>query len=211
MQNASRAPQPGELLLDYVSPDGPVVTHVRGTLLATSLRVVKDADLYDGYVAALPKQHVDTLLYSVASSWLPVDVMLAHYETLGSLGIPDEAIERNAEKVGARIAETFMATLLRTAQSMGVPGLAWMILKQSDRVFGRLFMGGACRVYRVGPSEALVEHRGLPLAQCRYYRVAHVANVRGVSRLFGKSQVRQARAADAEGLTMAVSIKWNSE
>lgn len=211
MQNATRAPQTGEVLLDYLSPDGPVVTHVRGTLLATSLRVVKDANLYDRYVAALPKVHEEALLYSVASSWLPVDVMLAHYMTLESLGIPDEAIERNAEKVGAGIAETFMATLLRTAQSIGVPGLPWLILKQSDRVFGRIFRGGACRVQRVGPTEALIEHRGLPLTQCRYYRVAHVANVRGVSHLFGKSVVRQARSSDSDGLTMAVSIKWEQQ
>ena len=55
MPHAPRPAGTRELLLDYTSPDGPTVTHVRGTLLATALRVVREAGFYDGYLKELPK------------------------------------------------------------------------------------------------------------------------------------------------------------
>lgn len=209
MGDAPATAQPGELLLDHQSPQGAIVKRVRGTLLAASLKVVKDENLFESYMRELPREYEEAILYSVASSWLPVEVALVHYQTLDRLRVTDAAIERNASRVGARLGTTFMGNMVRVGQSAGIKPSGWGVLKHVDRVWDRVFEGGGCRVIRVGPKDALIEFCGIALAQCRYYRVAHVANVRGISQLFSSTNyVRSVRSRDQNPLTLAVSISW---
>lgn len=207
-----REPAPKQtetVLLDHVSADGPQVLRVRGTLLVASLNVVRHAGLYDQYTRELPKEYEQTVLYSLASSWLPVEAVLAHYETCERLGLSDALIERNAARVGERLGETFMANLMRSARLVGMSDVSWTVLKQSGRVWDRVFAGGRCQVICTGPKDATLEFTGLPLAQCRYYRVAHLANMRALVGLFTKKGfVRAVRSRHPHPTTIAVGLSW---
>jgi hypothetical protein len=148
-------------------------------------------------------------VYSVATSWLPVELMLAHYTTLDRLDVPDTVIERNAALVGQRLGQTFMANVIRLGRTAGVRSSSWTLLQQTDRVWDRVYAGGGCRVLRVGPKDAQLEFSGLPFTQCRYYRIAQIANIRGLVGLFSKAAyVRPVRPRIADPLTLALSISW---
>lgn len=208
MQQAS-GPAPHELILDHLSADGPSVVRVRGTLLAASLNVVKEAGLYDKYLELLPEALHEPILYSLASSWLPVQVALAHYENCERLAISDDQIEQNAARVGERLGQTFMANLLRSVRKATGVETSWSVLKQADRLWDRVYAGGGCRVYRVDRKDALFEFCGLPLARCRYYRVAHVANIRALVGMFSeRSYVRAARPLQNDPTTLAIALSW---
>lgn len=197
------------VLIDHASADGPVVVRVRGTLLVASLNVVKQAGLYDRYTRELPKEHEQTVLFSLASSWLPVDAVLAHYEACDRLGLSDELIAQNAAQVGERLGETFMANVLRSARLAGMSDVSWTVLKQVGRVWDRVYAGGGCKVICTGPKDATLEFTGLPLAQCRYYRVAHLANVRALVGLFTRTGfVRAVRPRQPDPMTVAVGLSW---
>ena len=74
MQHAAQVGPEGRITLDYVNPDGPVVTHMRAIMIANSLQNLKEVGLYERYLQYLPNEHRDAILYSLAASWLPIEV-----------------------------------------------------------------------------------------------------------------------------------------
>jgi hypothetical protein len=179
-------------ILDYHSPDGPSVKQVRSTLISSSVQTLREYALFERYLAALPKRFHDDILLTIAPTWLPVDVAMAHYGACDALGLTDQDLERIGESVSGRIMGTFLGTIVRSSRNVGATPL--IPLRQYDRLWSRLMSGGSCLVKQTGPKDADVQSHGVPMFEYRYFRVAYHGVVRGSLGMFAKKVLTRSLA-----------------
>ena len=159
-----------EVFVDFPCPPEKLSPprHVRSTLIGSSLRTLRERQLFDTYLTFLDPLHRTTLLESVAGVWLPIDAGIAHYRACDALDLSAATSTAIGREVGARIHGTFLGTMLRAARSAGVT--PWRAFSYSNKLYERLFDGGGCRVLRTGPKDATMECAGNALAGVPYFR-----------------------------------------
>jgi hypothetical protein len=158
------------------------VTHVRSTLLASSLQTLRSGGSLDAYLALLPTVHHTTVLEAVVGSWIPLSVAMAHYTAANSLGLSMPEQFENGRVVAERIQNSLLGTLVRAAKGAGVT--PWTGLAQFQRLWDRLLQGGSGAVYQLGPKEARVEAHGVALVAIPYFRNAWRGMLAGSGALF---------------------------
>ena len=199
--------EPGGLLVDYRSPDGPDVHAVRSTLLASSLTTLRELGLYDRYVSLLPREYHERILFTIAPEWMPIEVGEMHYQTCDALGLSDETLERIGEAVSARIMGTFLGTLVRTS-GRNVGATPWIPLAKYDTLWTRLMQGGRCRVERAGPKDAMILASGAPMFATRYFRVAYQGVVRGALGMFSRNVIGRTVRAPGDPYAVVTTMSW---
>jgi hypothetical protein len=148
----------------------PTVTEVRGTLLSSSLQMLRDRGLRDAYFDALPGEHHGAIEGLVPGIWLPVEVAHAHYAAIDTLGLSDADILDIGRNVGERIQNGHIGTILRGARNLG--GIdPWTILGRTGALWQRVFRGGEAAAFKLGPKDARLEFVGIPIAEVHYFRV----------------------------------------
>lgn len=145
------------------------VTSVRSTLLSSSLQAVRERSLDETYTRALPKRYHDQVLGTLAPVWLPIDVAMAHYRAMDSLALPEDQVLSIGRSVGDRLHGTFLGTIVRGARHAGIT--PWTLASKGERVWSRVFEGGAVGIVKLGPKDGLLSIRGLPLLSFDYFRV----------------------------------------
>lgn len=158
-------------------------THVRSTLLQSSLNSLRDAGHFDRYVALLDPVHKDAVLHTLAPTWLPVEVGVAHYGACDALKLDALQLRDIGERVGDRIQGTFLRTLTRGVRAMGVT--PWTLLNHFDRLWGRLFQGGSVELTRTGPKDVTIEICGAVIPQFEYFRIGFSGVVRNGFKFVG--------------------------
>jgi hypothetical protein len=165
-----------EVFVPFHHPQGaaPPVTHVRSTLIASSLRSIEARGRSADYAKVLDPKHRETIFSNIAAQWLAIEVGVAHYNACDALGFsPAEAFEIGTA-VGAHVQGTFLGTMLRAAKTAGVT--PWVALANTRKLYDRLFQGGDIAVIKLGPKEARVEIVGQAMCPISYWR----AGFRGV-------------------------------
>jgi hypothetical protein len=142
--------------------------HVRSTLIASSLRSLREHGVIDEYLSKVDARWKDALLESVAGTWLPLDAGIAHYGACDALSLSATQHYDIGREVGERVNGTFLGMLLRTAKNAGAT--PWTALAQARRFYERLFDGGAICVGRSGPKDAKWELVVNPLTRFAYFR-----------------------------------------
>jgi hypothetical protein len=197
------------VILDYASSEGLRVRGVKAILFQSRLEHLRAAGLFEAYVAGLPLAHRDDIVNALASTWVPVDAVVAHYEALESLKLSDAQLKAMTDAVGTSVFQTMFAAFLRMARNAGVDGAPWAVLKQADRIMGRLYQGGGLLVTQVGPKDAHYELIGLPFAESRIFRIANSEFLRGVINLTAKACiVRELPSSQPRAERFAVAISW---
>lgn len=196
------------VLLDHSSTHGAIMRNVRGSLIASSLQTLREQGHYERYLALLPAQFRDTVLYGVASSWLPLEAAEAHYQACDDLALDDTEIVAMGEAVSKRIMGTFLGTMLRTGRTVGATPTPWLVLCQYHRVCERILDGGKFMVIELGPKDAVVQTRGLPLFRSRYFRTATLGMFRGGVGVFAKSCYARELVDRSSRDSLSVSLRW---
>jgi hypothetical protein len=171
-----------EVIIAHLTPLRPA-SHVRSTLLQSSLNFLRERGHYDAYLRIVSPEYRDTIVSSLAPGWLPIEVGVAHYRACDALPLSPEQRIAIGESVGDRIQGTFMRTLVQTARSAGVT--PWLLFKRFDRMWERLFQGGSVEVVQVGPKDLTVEVRGAQVSQFGYFRTAFTGVVRAGFKFVG--------------------------
>lgn len=198
-----------KLVVDYVSPDGPKVTAVRGILIQSRIKQLEAHGHLEDYVALLPEDQRELVLQGLAASWLPFDTFMAHFNALEGLRLNDAMIAAMSEPMGAGLFDMMFAGLIRVARNSGAEIGVWMGLQQSDRVFSRMYQGGFYKVTQVGPKDAIVEVGGMPFAQFRYFRTSHCCFMRGIFSFSTRACVcKPLPAGRGAEDALAVSLSW---
>lgn len=199
---------PMEIVSDYISPDGPIVTHLRGAAVTSALQVLKKLGHFERYVELLPAEHRDRVLYTISASWVPVEVVMAHALACDAMKLTESELVRQGEYIASLLSETLFGAMARTGRRLGVDG-AWTFLKQTGRLFPRMYQGGRCTVLRAGPKDAIVELIGNPLFASRQYRASHDGYMQGLVKSFSTGGFGKAiRPRTPSPHTAATLISW---
>lgn len=208
MERPLAASPTGEIVVDHISSEGPTVTHMRGLMVVSSLSNLRAAGLFPRYQDSLPAAHRDGILYAIASSWVPVELALAHYHTIDRLNLGPAEVRNLGALMAQKVAESILSVALRTLRDAGVSTI-WRLLAQQDRVWDRMYQGGGVTVLKTGPKDVVLENHGLPLLESRYFRAAHVAYLHAVSSLFTKVVfTKQVRAREPHPHRIAIAGSW---
>lgn len=140
-------------------------------MIGASVLALRALGHFDAYIKHLPAEHRETILGSVAGTWLDYRVGVAHYRALDALGLTNEEQLEIGRDVGRRVHATIFGTMARLARSVGVT--PWAGLAQQKRLWSGTIDGGAVAVYKLGPKEARFEAHGVPeLVAIPYFRNA---------------------------------------
>jgi len=160
-----------KILIPFPRGSGEIATHVRSTLVLSSIQSLRGHDLFERYAALIDPAVLETLVTSVAGTWLPMSVGMIHYRACEKLGLSTRDQVALGHEVGARIQGTVLGLLVRTAKNVGAT--PWTALEPVVRLWDRVFQGGTGpSVVQVGPKEARAELVGLPLLDVPYFRQA---------------------------------------
>ena len=202
------SPHEGRAIVDYQSPEGPTITHVRGIMLMNSLGNLRELGLYDEYTRRMTPTDFDALAQSLATSWVPVRHAVAHYEVLDSFELGADQIKTMGERQATRITGTFLGSALRRVQSMGVDTFK-QTMAQLNRLHDRMYRGGGCAAIDAGPKDLMVELSGFPFAGSRSFRGGWLAYTQALANAFCKvAYVRMARPREPHPLRVALTISW---
>jgi hypothetical protein len=206
VQSIDRMPdETPKLVVDHSSKFGAELLHVRGSLLVSSLQTLREVDLFDRYLTCLPTQHHESVLFALASSWLPRETAMAHYAACDAMNLDDRELGAIAQRVCNRIMGTFVSTLLRGARPSGA-NVAAIALPAYARIYDRILQGGRVQVHMTGPKDAVIETRGIAMFRYRYFRVGYTGLVRGAGLMMTKAfYVRELSATDS---ATKVALSW---
>ncbi|MEO0322599.1 MAG: hypothetical protein AAF447_06560 [Myxococcota bacterium] len=153
-----------------LTPDGPTpLTHLRGTAVVNSLRVMRELGLGDRYWPAVGVANEEELRSVVAQSWVPVELALIHYRAIDEL-VPDP---EEQWAIGVRSAERLQAIYLRTlANLMRATGALTVerVLERMRSPFDRMMKGGTIAAVRTGVKDAEVLLSDMPVLDIPYFR-----------------------------------------
>jgi len=165
------------------------LSHVRGTLLASSMQSLRSRGLFERYSALLPDSHRDRVLNSVAGEWLTTEIALAHYTTCDALGLSVDDQIGMGHDVSRRIHETFLGLVVKVARGVGVT--PWAVFPKINSLYTRIFRGGGIQITRLGPKDAKVQTLGLSPLGIPYFRNAYLGMYEaGVGMFAANVQVR---------------------
>jgi hypothetical protein len=159
-----------EIVVPFTAPRACMTpaTAARSTLIASSLKSIRERGLFDRYVDNLEPGWREPLVHAVAGVWLPIAAGVAHYRACDALGLTSAVQFEIGREVGERVNGTFLAAMVRVAKTVGVT--PWNGLAYSGRLYTRVFSGGGICVTRIGPKEAFCEIVRNPVAGVPYFR-----------------------------------------
>jgi hypothetical protein len=203
------APRKSDSFLPFPAPPANlgVATHVRSTLIATSLQSLRTRSLLDRYTKLLQGPHKETVLTAVAGSWIAMDAAVAHYKACDALRLDTRLQLAMGMDVGDRVHGTFLGMMVRTARTAGVT--PWAALAQSSKLHGRLFSGGGgISVSELGPKDARVDMVGNPLCDVDYFRTGMRGVYQAAVQLFCASAYSVELARGRAPRSTAMRISW---
>jgi hypothetical protein len=197
-----------ELLTEYRSPAGPLVSQVHGALIASSIQVLRNAGHFTRYESRLSHAWRERVLGVQTMGFVPLELASAHYEACDALELEAQELAAIGEVLSKRYGETVFGTLLRTSRSAGIEA-PWVALRSLGRMWERMFVGGSIFVQRTGPKDIFLEECGNPLSQFRYFKTAHLGWIQSFGAMFVKKlYLRYVRPARTEPFTVAITGSW---
>lgn len=208
MSTSELAPA-SKVLLDHISPEGARVLGVKAVLAQRRTQALRDAGYYDEYVAKLSPSVHEAIAQSIASSWLPTELVDAQFAAIDALSISESQLARMAEPVGVQLFKTLFSAFASMARAAGEQGVMLRLMTHTDRVWTRLYRGGGCRITQNGPKDVTFELLGLSFANSRAFRVQHCAFMRGLALSYSKAcSVREVPTSDPRSQRLVIALSW---
>lgn len=192
------------ILVDHRSAKGPTVSAVRGSLLVSAIERLKACGYHDRYLAVLSPTLREKVSFSLAMSWLPIELVIQHCQACDELVLSDAELQALGGETASSMARVMLGSLARNA---GMTPL--VALGSAGRVYDRIYEGGGVSVTRLGPKDLRLEQIGTRLAASRYFRVTTQGFYRSLCELFcKKAYVAPARGVDRGPDSYAVTVSW---
>lgn len=194
-------------VLQHLSPGGPQLVRVRGSLIASSLQALRELGHFERYRALLPEARREEVLHCAPNSWIAVDLAWVHYQACDELALSEPTTRALGEAVSQRVMGAFLGTMMRSGRAVDAVPSPWVPLKQYGRICDRLLDGGTHVVTELGPKAALIETGGVSLLRLWYVRTAMLGITSGVASLFAKSCTTSELPGDGPE-QIRISLHW---
>jgi len=185
----------------------PSTTHCRGMLLTASVNAIKSHGHLERYLVALPPEYVTPITTAIASEWIPMGVVLAHYRACEALGLSVEETLGNGGAVVMNLQRTFIGGVLKRATVEAGVGPLFGLQKFAS-VYYRSMKGGGGRIVRIGPKDVRMEFVGQPLSSVRYFRVSYRGFIQAGCAFFARRVVVAELAPYLSPTTCAYRVAW---
>jgi hypothetical protein len=173
-----------------------------------TFHALKEAGHFDRYLTCLAPEVREELMHVLAASWVATPLAMEHCRAGEALSLSDRELHDLGKLAADRMGESTFNTIWRGAQAMRV-GSGWWVMKQADRMWTRLYIGGGCTVTQVGPKDSLFEARGVPMLESRFFRALHHGFMVGVGRLLGSTcYVKPELSRVSHPHRVAISFSW---
>jgi hypothetical protein len=204
MFGVSGSLQPGELLVEHVSPRGPVATAVRGTLVVSAIEGLRAQGALESLIAELPPTLRDELLATSALRWVPMQQLVELCLAVDRLRLTDRQLADIGGAAASSIAATVLSTILRTAGAS-----PWTIVGNLDRLWDRFYEGGGITVMRMGPKDVFIELTGMPHGVTRYCRATTQAFFQALTGKLARGvQATATRPRTPAPMNFAFVLSW---
>jgi len=148
----------------------PVASHLRGALIVTSFHLMREQGHESRYFELLPKRLHETIRSLSATSWVPMNEAVAHYEVMGQLFPRAEQQVANGRLTAERAQNAYISTVARSMRSAGALTFT-SGLKRVPSIFARqIDGGGAVAISAVSPKDVRIEMYGYPVLDVGYVR-----------------------------------------
>jgi hypothetical protein len=149
------------------------LTAVRNVLIQASLAELKANGYYERYTKLVTPSVLEQLLSSLAPGWIPVELVVAHYEACENLKLSREELTEMGKRVGDRVQDTVLVSLAKKVREGNFD--LWSAMLPLNRMWPRVFQGGSVQTVKAGPKEMVLEEWGFVLNRYPYYRHGHIA------------------------------------
>lgn len=184
----------------------PPIVAIRGTVLSSSFGYMRAQGMEADYWNALAPEHHEAIRSMETSSWLPMDVTMAHYDAMVAV-FPNALDQR---KVGAwvseRVQNRFVGTIIRGMAATGIVTPA-RLLARVPSVWNRVAQGGAVGVFRIGPRELRLELHAPGFVHHPYVRNSMFGAIAGSMALLGQGVTLRPLPSASAGVA-AFAITW---
>lgn len=188
-------------------PELQPVTAVKNVLLQVSIAQLKSSGLFEQYEALVDPAVPAQILASLALSWTPIELALAHYGACENMMLRSEQLSGIGGRVGDRLQETSFVSAAKKTQESQVD--VWSEVGAMHRMWARQFQGGSVQVAKHGPNDMSLELRGFRLNKFRYYREAQLAAIGAAYRALGVGILPLKIAYySASRDELAIRIRW---
>lgn len=189
---------------------GGAVRALRGTNILASHAALRELGWAESYWQALPNKCHSELRAIVASDWVPMDLVDAHYRTLDGL-VTNPREQREIGAVAGRLVRgTVVRTLargLRVAAAVASVPPIWVGLERAEGLWRRYAEGGRCFAVKDGRRGAVLSIEGLSICAYPYVRNAFAGNFQSSLELVEEGVVvRCLQDSSAEKLNF--QIRW---
>jgi hypothetical protein len=184
----------------------PQVTRFRSSWVTASIHSLRERGLYERYQSNLGEEDRAALLFAPLGSWMPIGLVLTHYEACDQLALPLGVLVSMGREVTQRIHGGALSLAVKMATGAGVT--PWTLFGHMPRLWPRVMEGGGVGVFRLGPKEARVELVGFPLARIGYVRAATAGMLEAMTDAFcTRAWVHEVRALCTSS-TLAYRVQW---
>ncbi len=183
-------------------------TEMRGSLLANSMAILRDHNRESEYFAALPTKHHEEVRFVVAQAWMPMELAVVHYETMGTVfpSIREQLL--NGRTASERTQNGWVRTVARTLQATGTLDIPSTLKRLPAGVDRFCRGGGSVAVYRTGLKDARIELDGYPFVRIEYARNAWQGMFESALSLITPRLFVRQDLGYQQGDRMALTISW---
>jgi hypothetical protein len=181
-------------------------THVRSTLIVSSMQTLRKYGHYDAYVKRLDPAYHDDLVSLIAGTWIPVEIGLAHYLAADALELDVRTIDSFGAEVSDRVNRSALALVLKISRQGGVT--PWTAFARVHRLREETFDGTDISVTKLGPKDARFDWVGIPYAAVPYYRASFGGFLRALVQLFSATAYTRFLTAHSTPTSMSYRISW---
>jgi hypothetical protein len=184
----------------------PQATHVRSTLIVSSMQAFRARGLFDAYSAQLSVESRNELMSLIAGTWIPIDLGFAHYRAADGLGLDSKAIDGIGGEVGERINKTMLSLVVKLSKQTGVT--PWTALARAQRIRELSWQGSDVAVWKLGPKDARFDWVGMPYASVPYYVTSLGGFLRGLIQLFSTEAYTKTVPERCTPAAVSYRISW---
>ena len=199
--SADRTEPDGELL--YPIPTQGPITAVRGSVIIADQMFLRENGHREAYEHALATR---SLLAVTAAEAIPIATAHAHWSALDGLALPTSLIQQNGRELAGRVHGEFLQTLVKLAGKLGFS--PWTPLKNTQKVWGRLYLGSGVAVWRLGEALARFDVLDMALCKSRFFRTSCMGGIAGSLKPFCKSVTVFEREGLRTGSSMSIRVAW---